>query len=829
MGLLDRTVKRWAYDYVRRELRSSLENPQTPLSFPAEWLLDIFNGGRTDSGIRVSEMTALQTDAVLACTRIITNAVATLPLHIMELMIRDKREAHRKATDHDQYWMLRLRPNPEMTSHTLRVVAMCHALLWGNSYIEIQRNNAAQPLALWPRNPARTRPVRLTKGFTIEGTYFPMGTLVYHTSEVMGDEVTAVDDSENRSGAERIVLAEDMLHVPGLTLDGRLGQSTIYMARQIIGLALAAEKSAAKFYGNGSTPRGVIQLPGTLTGPALETFKRSWQEAYGGENQHKTAVLEKGVTFEAIGLDPEKSQLIQTREFQRKVIASVFNVPVHMIGEGSSSKSTVEQTSIEFLNLTVGPWLNAFEQEFKIKLFPIDSKRQAPFYAKFDTHKLLYPDAESRSKYYQAGRNGGWLNANDIREMEDMNPIEDGSGDIYWAPTNMVDSTTGLLVGQDPEDAQVGALQTKEPPNVQVEDEDGNKGQQPNQPAKGKKPPTPAKPKKSNRDAELIHRYARLYYPMFKDATGRIMKRDAIDSGRFARCFTASLISMTDGLCSDLVPAGEPATTSAQFITQINGYLDGMRFNLQGLAPVMDETYAMREVRRAIETIAGWVEERYNPNHHLQPRKGDGTWHDGKKPFYIGRHSATDDDDAGRWTGWLPTKINARGEKLIDETIEKLKALPDEEKPKRIITSTLPRALYTAQRYATALGIPMTTDWRLNALDLGIFAGMDEEENYDKLKLYIDNPDMPIPGGETVNGYIHRAQEGIDEAFASNEETGPILEVSHSSDVAAYVQNFQGKGLKLDKASAVLSPAGVIALSGKKIKTIAGTFSPKEA
>jgi len=788
-------------------------------------------------------MTALQTEAVLACVNIVRNAVSTLQLHIMEMMIEDNREAHRKATDHDYYWMLRLRPNPEMTSHTFRSVAQTHMLLWGNAYIEIQRDIAARPIALWPRNPARTRPVRTTKDYRIEGTMYPAGTLMYYTSEVMGDEVSAIDDSENRSGKERIILAEDMLHMPGLSLDGRLGQSTVYLSRQIIGLNLAAEKSAAKLFGNGSVPRGIIELPGTLVGAALETFKRSWQEAYGGENQHKTAVLEKGVKFSPIGIDPEKSQLIQTREFQRKQIASIFNIPVHMIGEGSSSKSTVEQTSIEFLNLTIGPWLNVWEQELKVKLFPIDSKKQSPFFAKFDVRPLKYPDAESRSKYYQSARQNGWLSANDIRELEDLNPIlkEDG-GDVYYAPVNMVDASTGLLVGQDPNEAQVQPLQTKEPSNVQIEDENENqeqgaenpknpknKLQAPKQPSKDKKPTPP----KSKRElVQLTLRYTRVYFPMFRDAVGRILKRDTIDENRFTRTFRPALYSLIEALADEFQPSGSDKLSARYFVKDVEGYLTGMRSNLIGTQPMMDETYAMREVRRAVEVFGQLVENRYNPNHHLQPRKGDGTWHDGKKPFYIGRHATTDDDINGRWSGWTSTPINDQGEKEIAATIEKIKALPVNERPKRIISSTLPRAQSTAQRYATALGIPMTTDWRLNSLDLGIFAGMNEKENEDRLQLYIDNPYMTIPGGETIAGYIKRSQEAIEDHRNQNEESGPILDLCHSSTIASYVGRIvSGKNdsEQLERSSEVLSPAGLLQFTGRKINVIAGTLNHGDA
>lgn len=793
------------------ELRSSLENPQTPLSFPAEWLLDIFNGGRTDSGIRVSEMTALQADVVLACVSIITKGISSLPLHIFERQVRDGRNAKRLAVDHKLYDMMHLLPNEEMTMRTYLAVAMCHALLWGNSYTELQRNKAAQVVALWPRNPARTRPVRLTKEASIEGTLYPPGTLVYHTSETQGDEISFQDDAQNAMAPERLILAEDMLHVPGLSLDGRLGQSTIYLARQSVGLSLATEKYGAKFFGNGAVPRGILEIPGVLEPKALENLRRSWQEAHGGENSHRTAVLEQGVKYTAIGLEPEKSQFLETREFQRRAIASVFQVPAHMLGESSSGKSTVEQTSIEFLNYCLNPWLVSFEMEFKRKLFAPDSKDSA-YFAKFDTNRLLYPDSESRSKYYTGGKNSGWLNSNDIREHEDMNPIEDGSGDIFWMPINMQDAANPLTAPHIGGKQNIAGAQEAENPLGGAKKNQG----------KNLTPPAAVPAPQSPR--ALITHYTRTFYPMFKDAAGRIMNRKEVDETDFKRCFHPVLHAVIESLAADLAPASAVAFPASEFELQVEAYLEGMRFNMQDVTPQMNGTYAMSEVRRAAETFIEIVGQRYNPDHSKQPRHPDGKFHDGKKPFFIGRHGTTDDDVNGLWTGWNPTKLNEQGEKEILDTIEKLR----DQGIKRIISSELPRAKYSAQRIATGLGIPMTTDWRLNALNLGELAGLNEKENADKLRFYIDNPDVPIPGGESINSYVSRTQSAIREHRATNEDTGPILDETHSSAVGSYVGCIRGND-NLENCSALLSPAGVLRFDGKKITVIAGKLDEGDA
>jgi HK97 family phage portal protein len=427
------------------ELRTSLENPQTPLSYPAEWLLDIFNGGRTDSGIRVSEMTALQVGTVFAAVNIISDGMSSLPLHVYQRSKIGNRSSKTIAVDSSLYQIINQEPNPEMTSAVFLKTLMVHDLLWGNAYAEIQRNNAGAIIAIWPRNPARTRPIRLLKPLLLEGDVLEPGTMLYETSDQLMDSSSYVVDQNpehQQVGLKRLVLAENMIHVPGLSLDGRLGQSTVWLARQAFGLALATEKYGAKFFGNGARPAGILTLPNKLEDKAIDTLRRSWAEAHGGENQFKVAVLEQGVKYEKIAATPEEGQMLQTRRYEREEICAIFGVPAHMVcAQEKGGKSNVEQSSIEFVLYCLHPWLNRYEQEFGRKLFSKMGRSAGQYFAKFDTRKLMYPDAAARSTFYSQGKQWGFLNTNMILELEDMNPVEDEKvGETFWQPINMQDA-----------------------------------------------------------------------------------------------------------------------------------------------------------------------------------------------------------------------------------------------------------------------------------------------------------------------------------------------------------------------------------------------------
>jgi HK97 family phage portal protein len=463
-------ILRRAFSAAMREVRSSLENPQTPLNFPAEWLLDIFNGGRTDSGMRVSPLTALQVGTVFACVNLVSDGVATLPFHVYEHLVRGDRYGKRVARDHANYGLLHDEPNEEMTTPVFIKTLMIHCLLWGNGYVEVERDNGNKIINLWPRNPAKTRPIRLTKPATLEGDTLPTGTLMYETTEgfrggLLDEKDANQGQNELSNGKPRVILAEDVIHVPGLSLDGRLGQDVIWLTRQAVGLALASEKYAAKFFGNGARPAGVLEIPQKLDDEAIENLRRSWAEAHGGENAFKTAILEQGVKYTKIASTPNEGQLLETRKYQREEIASLFGVPQHMVAANDKmGKSNVEQSSIEFVLYCLQPWLVRIEKEFGRKLFSRLGRSAGKFFPKFDTRRLLYPDAESRAKFYAAGKQWGFLCSDDILELEDMNPVGGAGGTTYWMPTNMKDASQPNVVPSGAPQEQDNAEEDKEKP-----------------------------------------------------------------------------------------------------------------------------------------------------------------------------------------------------------------------------------------------------------------------------------------------------------------------------------------------------------------------------
>ena len=536
------------------QYRSSLENPQTPLSFPAEWLLDIFNGGRTDSGIRVSEMTALQVSTVLACINIVSQGIASLPCNVTMVEQQAGRTKKTIAHDHPLFDTLRMTPNIEMTSHTFTRTMQAHAMLWGNAYAEITRDNAGRVHSLWPRNPSRIRPVRLLSPTVIEGTRWPTGYLIFKTEEGLFDQISDIDENPSTSSMTRYILPENIIHIPGLSLDGRIGQSTVWLARQIFGLSLATEKFAAKFFGNGAVPRGIISLSNNMEAKAIEELKRQWAEAYGGENAHKIAVLTAGqAEYKPIGTDADKSQLIEARKFQREEIASIFNVPGHMVGvTGAGTKSNVEQASIEFLTFCIAPWLNTWEQEYDMKLFPKVGRNSGQFTAMFDTHRLFYPDAASRSVFYNGGKQWGYLSTNDIHELENMNPVGDPSGEKYWMPVNMQTMDDPVNLGQE---AQFEFNKTHPAPPTAIPHlfpggptsttPPSGMPKSPN-PASAKVISTSPKPQAGGTGRAMIASYSRGFTRLFDDNIGKIVQRGATKEQDFNRIWSPILHTVVD-------------------------------------------------------------------------------------------------------------------------------------------------------------------------------------------------------------------------------------------------------------------------------------------
>lgn len=378
--------------------------------------------GRTTSGKPVNERTAMQTTAVYACVRILAEAVASLPLHVYEYQDDGgKKLVH----DHPLYYLLHDEPNPEMTSFVFRETLMSHLLIWGNAYAQIIRDGAGRVLGLYPLLPDKMDVQRDDKGN------------IYYVYSRNSDENPMFKEYGNIK-----LKAEDVLHIPGLGFDGLIGYSPIAMAKNAVGMTLACEEYGASFFANGANPGGVLEHPGVLKDPSK--VRESWNSVYRGvSNAHKIAVLEEGMKYQQIGIPPEEAQFLETRKFQINEIARLYRIPPHMVGDlDKSSFSNIEQQSLEFVKYTLDPWVIRWEQSLQRSLLLPGEKGK--YFIKLNVDGLLRGDYQSRMNGYAVGRQNGWFSANDIREMENMNPIPDEEGGnlylINGAMTKLADA-----------------------------------------------------------------------------------------------------------------------------------------------------------------------------------------------------------------------------------------------------------------------------------------------------------------------------------------------------------------------------------------------------
>ena len=382
--------------------------------------------GKSAAGAKVNEFTAMQTTAVYACVRILAESIAGLPLHVYEYRGNGKE----RVPGHPLYFLLHDSPNPEMTSFIFRETAMIHLLLWGNSFSQIIRDGMRRVVGLYPLLPNRMSVDRDEHGELVY-TYTPMS-----------------DSNPTLKSGQSIKLRrEDVLHIPGLGFDGLVGYSPIAMSRNAVGMTLACEEYGSSFFANGARPGGVLKHPGVLKDPSK--LRESWQAVYGGTaNTGKVVVLEEGVDYQQISIPPEEAQFLETRKFQIDEIARLYRVPPHMIGDlEKSSFNNIEQQSLEYVKYTLNPWVVRWEQSLqKALLLPSEQKR---YFIKFNVDGLLRGDYQSRMQGYATGRQNGWLSANDIREMENMNPIPDEEGgNLYLINGNLCKLRDAGLFGK---------------------------------------------------------------------------------------------------------------------------------------------------------------------------------------------------------------------------------------------------------------------------------------------------------------------------------------------------------------------------------------------
>jgi len=363
----------------------------------------------TAAGVRVTPTRAMQFSAVFACVRVLSETIASLPLHLY----RRQNDRKSRAPDHPLYGILHDQPNPIMTSFEFREVMQGHVALRGNAYAEIVRGNDGEVKELWPIHPDHVR-------------IYVDGWQVYYVIRA-------------KDGTETVWPSRDILHLRGLSSDGIRGLSPIMTVMEAVGLGLAAEEYGARFFQNDARPSVVLKHPGKLGEEAASNLRKSWKEAHAGSARaHRVAVLEEGMSIEKIGISPEEAQFLETRKFQVSEIARIFRVPPHMIGDlEKATYSNVEQQAIDFVVHTIRPWLVKWEQAISKSLLTEQERRE--YFAEFMVDGLLRGDANSRWQAYATAIQWGVMSPNEVRDRENMNPRP--GGDAYLTPLNFVQST----------------------------------------------------------------------------------------------------------------------------------------------------------------------------------------------------------------------------------------------------------------------------------------------------------------------------------------------------------------------------------------------------
>ena len=446
--------------FNKRATSKTNGNPQKP----QYWVQKLFGGvGNTAAGVVVDQTSALTSTAVWRAVSLVSQTIGSLPLHMYERI--DERSSNKAAT-HKLYYVLHSEPNPEQSAIEFKEMLQAHLLTWGRAHAEIAVDGKGN-LQLWPLIPDR---VSVLKG---KDNKRPQ----YLISLPEGQQVT--------------LSAQQVFTLRGLGYSLHQSYNVITLFRESLGLTLAAEEFGARFFGNGATLGGVLEHPGQLGEEAHKELRESMENRHQGlDNAHRFMILEEGMKYREIAVPPDKAQYLETRKFQITDVARIIGVPPHKLAEmDRATFSNIEHQAIEFVQDTINPWCVRWEQALSRQLLSDDEKKR--YYFKHNLAGLLRGDFKTRMEGYSIGRQNGWLSANDVRELEDMNPIKDG--DIYLSPLNMV-------------------------PSDKVGDVD----------------PTPKLRKKERRAVDARQKTIDAYKPLLQNAALEVLKRERADVMRKA-------------------------------------------------------------------------------------------------------------------------------------------------------------------------------------------------------------------------------------------------------------------------------------------------------
>jgi HK97 family phage portal protein len=378
------------------------------LGWPQPMLYAALGGYASNTGVPVTPFTALQASAVYACIRMISQDMAMLKPFVRRTLVNG---GYRRELQHPLGKLFR-RPNRWQTPFEFISYMITSLCLRGNAFVVVERDKDANPIELVPIAPDRCS-IMLTED----------GELWYRINS-------------RRLGDGLLVPPDDMIHLKNISLDGYVGASPIAIAQDIVGLALATQQHGGILFRQGGQISGTISHPGKLSKEAADRLANSWRETHAGvQNAHKTAILEEGMKFEKSAITNEEAQFLETRRFQVLEIARLYGVPPHRLGElDKATLNNIEQQNQQYVDSALKPIARSIEQLFDHHLL-FDDERSI-LECKFDFDDMTRSDVKTRFEAYQIGTLNGWMNRNEVRARENMNPIEDGHGDDYRVPLN---------------------------------------------------------------------------------------------------------------------------------------------------------------------------------------------------------------------------------------------------------------------------------------------------------------------------------------------------------------------------------------------------------
>ncbi len=356
---------------------------------------------------KVNNATALSVSTLYACIRNVSEDIAKIPLKVY----KKDGDSRFEQSGHPMARLVGFQPNPDMDAMSFRETMNAHAMGWGNGYAEIQRDGFGNPVALWPLRPDRVK------------VYREKGTqkVFYRVSTKEGKQVD--------------IWAVDIFHLHGMGFDGLVGYNIVALAAQAIGSAIAMDKFAGAFFGNGMHVSGNLTHPTNLSDEAQKRLKAQMEADFTtADESHKLLVLEEGMKFEQNSIDPKASQMIETRRFSVTDFCRWMRVPPHKVADLSrSSFSNIEEQNIDYVQDGLLGWIKRWEMALWSKLLT-PAEQNAGLFFEHSVDGLLRGNIKGRTAAYKIFWDRGIMSINEIRALENLNPIP--GGDAHFVPIN---------------------------------------------------------------------------------------------------------------------------------------------------------------------------------------------------------------------------------------------------------------------------------------------------------------------------------------------------------------------------------------------------------